>query len=179
MYSELTPRVLVGGYVSPRVDPNILVRNGVTHVVNASDREIDKVIKNQFVTLELSDANADLMHTRQYWPKMFVFTRRALRCSGAKLYIHVSPGDNLRPAMPIACYAALLALGYSHVNARQRLLATHPIIVQQEVGMCCVNRSFSEWREKHRRVRPVKAEIIIDEKPEPPSRPDDLGEWMW
>lgn len=164
MFSELTPRVLVGGFVSQHVSADFLERSGVTHIVNASDRALPPIVAKQFWTLELLGTNLDGEHDKKYWPKLFSFTSVALKKRINKLYFHVNPEIPSRPTSPVAVYAGLRAMGYSALESRRRLGAVHPIINWHDAGMRCVDHEFADWC-RHHNVKPIRAAHQQPEKP--------------
>lgn len=149
MYSELTPQVLVGGFVQPDVDVSFLAFSGVTHIVNASDRPFAPIVDKQFHTLELRGANRDYDQSEGYWPKVFSFTKQAVRGEDSKLYFHITPEVPTRPAFPVAVYAGLRALGYSRLQSREMLLEMHPILTWHEIGTAFVDKVFTAWAREH------------------------------
>jgi hypothetical protein len=147
MYSELTPRVLVGGFVSAKVDANYLVHTGVTHLVNASDVPLPVLVTGQFWTLEVSGATRDA--DNQQWPELFSFVRRALNKRENKVCFHVTSEVPERPVAPVAVYAALRALGFTAIRSRLRLLALHPVLTWHERAMQAVDARFGAWKRLH------------------------------
>lgn len=185
MYSELTSRVLVGGYVSRAINADFLVRSGVTHLVYSSNDPLSPLVSGQFWTLELKDADRDGEQKPMYWPHLFNFTRQALRKKDNKLYFHVAPEIPTRPVSPIAVYAALRALGYSGMVSRHRLQELHPIVNWHENAMAFVDHAFTAWcKEHHIKMKCVKEPAVFS-RPRRDIEEDDLdallegaSEWM-
>ena len=157
MYSELTQRVLVGGFVSSSIDPDYLIRAGVTHLVNASDKPVHPIVGKQFCTIELRHATWDGSQRTQYWSPLFSCVKKALRPQQNKIYFHVTPEVPTRPASPVAVYAGLRALGYGAGDSRRRIAGLHPVLNWHEISMRSVDRSFDKWSATHRvtRIKPA------------------------
>lgn len=158
MYSELTERVLVGGFVSPQVDPDFLIRAGVTHLVNASDKPLPAIVSNQFWTLEMDHATWDGAQKLEYWKALFSFVSNALRRRENKLYFHVTPEIPVRPVAPVAVYAGLRVLGHGMIDSRRRVERLHPVLSWHEISMKSVDKSLEQWAQHHRipKVRPLR-----------------------
>src|ERR1035437_61439 len=120
MYSELTSRILVGGYVSRSIDVQMLAHSGVTDIVNASEDALSEIISNQFRVLELCAANWHGADEPGYWSVLFTFVKRALQRTGSKLYLHVVPEHGESPDSPVVVYAVLRMLGYSALQADRK-----------------------------------------------------------
>ena len=148
MYSELTNWLLVGGYVSPKINASLLTSNGVTHVVNASDNPLPQIIAGQFNSLEMLYANFNgASSDDSYWQILFRFVRRALRDAPSRLYVHVE--HSRVQESPAAVYGVLRMLGYSALESRYKLDALHPIIAWSTATILRVDQEFNRWVKAH------------------------------
>jgi len=144
MFSQITPRMLVGGWIDRRINVNVLAFSGVSHIVNFSSEKLTELEKNQFWVLELDEGLLDLPHDISYWEPVFNFAHKAMYgTKDAVIYFHSCPEERFRS--PIACYAAMRALGYSMIQARRKLEVVHPILSWCERAARGVDDSFREW----------------------------------
>jgi len=182
MYSELTPRVLVGGFVQQNLDVSFLAFSGVTHIVNASDLPTSPIVSKQFRFLEMRGANRDGEQLPEYWPKLFGFTNQAVHEEDSKLYFHITPEIPIRPAFPVAVYAGLRALGYSRLQSRMMLTELHPILTWHEEGTAFVDKVFTVWAKEHGFSETCRSPVAHKAKPIGPVEDvplADVLEGMW
>jgi hypothetical protein len=161
MYSELTPRILMGGYVRASVDVQLLEWGGVTHIVNAMSVPLPELISGQFITLEMGHANLDFFRPMNYWAKLFSFVQRALYRKNQKLYLHTPPDIPERPEFPVVAYATLLMQELTPNGCRQKLLSIHPLLAPPVEAVASVDAAFIAWANRHNWV------ICLDKKPKP------------
>ena len=166
MYSELTSRILVGGYVSRSIDVQVLAHDGVTDVINSSSEELPEIISNQFHVLEMRDVNWHGCEP-EYWFRLFTFIKRALQRTGSKLYLHVVPENGESPDSPVVVYAVLRMLGYSALQARVKLSEMHPVVRWHDMAMTAIDLEFKAWAKEHhfredcKRIRTDRQPVVV------------------
>jgi len=152
MYSELTARMFVGGWVYSTLYVDVLANAGVTHLMNLRREHVDPMVKKQFRVLECEKGEHDYLSAATFWMKVFDFTVGSQKGSISRLYCHVE--NHQLPESPVGCYAALRALGYTPIEARRKLLGIHPILFWHEKAIQGVESAFQYWV-KTRKSDPV------------------------
>jgi hypothetical protein len=152
MYSEIIPRMLVGGWVDKNFYVNVLARAGVTHVVNMRHEHLPPIVADQFFVLDCDKAEDDSLQNSVYWIAMLDFVACVYRVADNILYFHM-PMSHAQS--PVGCYLALRAIGYTPMQCRKKLEQTHPILSWHEVAIHSVENAYYVWCQE-RGVDPEK-----------------------
>ena len=142
-YTEITPRLLVGGWVGQQLFVNMLARADVTHIVNMRHDRVGEMVGKQFKVLECEDAELDSFLPAAFWCKVFDFTAKAYKSKDNKIYFHVPARQH--PESPVGCYAGLRSVGFTAIQARLKLEDAHPILAWHETAMKSVETAFTHW----------------------------------
>lgn len=143
MYTQLLPRVLLGGWTEVGLNVNILDRAKVTHVVNMRHEDLPDLAADQFMVFEGRDGELDFRCGPEHWYEVLSWVALVYENGRNILYFHARYGA--KTGTPMSCYAGLRAIGYGAIEARRKIENAHPIDHWFEHGIRGIELVYYNW----------------------------------
>lgn len=125
--SKITERLYCGGLIYSDDEIDWLIKNGVTHIINAAQTESndDELVKLHphlnYIHLGVDDDGKP--KPKEWFDKAVRYALQAYQTPGATIYCHCAAGINRGPSLT---YAILRALGLSRSEAFDMIKASRP-----------------------------------------------------
>jgi len=125
--SKITERLYCGGLIYDENEYQFLVKEGITHIINAAltesnDAEILK-LHPQMKYLFVGEPDDGQPKPKEWFDKTIRFTLEAYQTPGTIVYVHCAAGVNRGPSL---AYAILRAIGLSRSEAFDTIKLNRP-----------------------------------------------------
>jgi dual specificity phosphatase 3 len=121
----VTARLATGGALTAAADVDVLVRSGITHVIDCRVEFDDGQLLAQRLRYLYDPTEDDGEPKPPTWFAPGIsFALQALSLPGYRIYVHCRAGVNRGPSM---CYAIMRALGWEANDALNTVKAGRPI----------------------------------------------------
>lgn len=126
--SKITERLYCGGLIYADDEIDFLIKEGVTHIINAAqtesnDEELIKLHPNKFTYIHLGQDDDGKPKPKEWFDYAVRFALQAYQTPGSILYVHCAAGVNRGPSL---AYAILRSLGYSRSEAYDQIKHNRP-----------------------------------------------------
>ena len=127
-FTKLNERLYTGGAILCVEDMHLLLREGITHVLDARSEANSFRLAATYpgITYLANGTDDDGVHPKpaEWFDKAVRFALAAFQTPGAKLYSHCAAGVNRGPSL---AYAILRGIGYSKDEAYKLIKSKRPV----------------------------------------------------